>query len=96
MPALTLVMLAQIPPDGIEDYQTYESTVLPLLPDHGGVAQRRLRSGDSTVEIHVVSFPSEEALAAYLADPRRQAAAPMLERSGATTETIAVTDVAAS
>ena len=52
--SVTFVLIARIPPEGISTFATYEDHVLPLLAEHGGVLQRRLRSGDGLVEIHVV------------------------------------------
>jgi uncharacterized protein (DUF1330 family) len=53
----------------------YEDRVLPLLDDHGGVLEQRLRThgdgaGDPT-EVQLIGFPSESAFDAYMADPRR-------------------------
>ena len=58
-------------------FETYEAAVLPLLAEHGGVLEQRLRAVDDAGETHVISFPSREAFEAYVADPRRliQAAA---------------------
>jgi hypothetical protein len=44
--------------------------VLPLLAEHGGVLQSRLRSADGLVEIHVVCFPLTHAFARFWEDPR--------------------------
>jgi hypothetical protein len=43
--------------------------------------------------VHVVSFASTDGLAAYRADPRREAHRALLERSGATLELHEVEDV---
>jgi hypothetical protein len=45
--------------------------------------------------VHIVSFPSQDALDAYLANPERVAALPLLERSGAVAERVDVVDVTA-
>jgi hypothetical protein len=62
---LTFVLIARIPREGISTFATYEEHVLPLLAEHGGVLQRRLRSGDGLVEIHVLCFPSALAFARF-------------------------------
>jgi hypothetical protein len=67
--------------------------VLPLLAEHGGSLQRRLRSEDGTIELHILSFASQTQLDAYRRDPRRVAAAPVLEASGAATEVLALRDI---
>ena len=91
--SLTFVLIARIPPEGISAFATYEDHVLPLLAEHGGVLQRRLRSGDGLVEVHVVCFPSASAFASFRADPRRARHAPELEASGARIELLQLEDV---
>lgn len=90
---LTLALIARIPKAGIASFNAYENQVLPLLTDHGGVLQRRLRTGDGTVEIHLVGFPSEAAFDAFRQDPRRAAYAPLMADSGAVAELLRVCDV---
>lgn len=70
-PRLTLVMIADVPEGGVAAFQEYESHVLPLLAQHGGRLERRLRSADGLVEVHVVSFGSRSGYASYMADPER-------------------------
>ena len=56
----------------------YEDAVLQLLSSHGGRVLQRARtdgSDDGPLEIHVLTFPSEAALDAYMNDPRRAARA---------------------
>ncbi len=72
--APTFVVIARIPPSGIEAFQAYEDRVLPLLNEHGGRLQRRLRNELGTVEVHIVSYPSAAAHQNYRNDPRRTAA----------------------
>jgi hypothetical protein len=91
--ALTSVLIARIPPDGVEAFQAYEDRVLPLLNEHGGRLQRRLRNGAGTIELHIVSFPSDIAFKRYRSDPRRTAALPLLECSAATLERLSLRDV---
>jgi hypothetical protein len=67
--------------------------VLPLLADHGGRLDRRLRSADGTVEVHMIEFASADGLAAYGADPRRAQHADRLAASGAELELLEVKDV---
>ena len=52
----------------------YEDRVLALLGDHGATVLSRARTTGAPgepLEIHLLRFPSQEALDAYLADPRR-------------------------
>ena len=80
---VTYVLIARIPPAGVEAFQRYEAAVLPLLAEHGGRLARRLRADGGEVEVHLVEFASAGAFDAYRADPRRAAArgAPRDERS---------------
>lgn len=92
-PRLILTLLARIPETGIEAFRAYEDGVIPLMGRYGGVLERRLRTGDGLVEIHVVSFPDAAAFEAYRADPERASFAPLLAESGAELELLTVADV---
>lgn len=87
------VLVARLPAAGVAAFAAYEDAVLPLLEAHGGTLERRLRTADACVEVHLVSFPAPEAFAAYRDDPRRAEHAHLLEASGATTELFATRDV---
>jgi uncharacterized protein (DUF1330 family) len=66
----------------------YEDAVLQLLPAHGGRVLQRARTNgteDGPLEIHVLTFPSEAALDAYMNDPRRAALSADRERAIART-----------
>lgn len=91
--ALTFVLIARIPPNGVEAFQAYEEQVLPLLNEYGGRLQRRLRNELGTLELHIVSFPSDAAFQKYRSDPRRTAAARLLETSSAKLERLSLRDV---
>lgn len=90
---VVIVLLARVPVAGIVDFLAYEARVLPLLAEYGGVLQRRLRMADGTVELHIVRFSDPAGLDRFRQDPRRAAAAWLLERSGATTEMFSMADV---
>lgn len=90
---LTLALVARVPHEGVVDFQAYEARVLPLIASHGGSLERRLRNSDGSVEIHIVSFPSDDSFAAFRADPERARAAPLLQASGARTELLTLQDV---
>jgi uncharacterized protein (DUF1330 family) len=56
----------------------YEDRVLELMGGHGARVLQRARtdgSGGSPLEIQLLEFPSEEALASYMQDERRVALA---------------------
>jgi hypothetical protein len=80
------LFIARIPPAGVADFQAYESSVLPLLAEHAARLEHRFRAADGCLEVHVLHFPTAEALTAYRDDPRRAELAPALDASGATTE----------
>jgi uncharacterized protein (DUF1330 family) len=63
-----------------EQFNQFESHVLPLLEKHKGLLLYRVRpTGDCVIasamgrpyELHLVSFPSKEDFAAYSKDPDR-------------------------
>lgn len=81
---LLLTVLLHIEGADVASLQDYEAAVLPLLPSHGGVLERRLRARDGSLEMHLVRFPDRSAFERYMADGRRLAAAPLLARSRAT------------
>lgn len=91
---LTFAVIARVASTGVVSFQAYEDAVLPLLSEFGGKLQRRLRNADGTIEVHIVSFPSEIAVQRYRSDGRRRALAQLLEHSAASVELIPVTDVA--
>lgn len=90
---ITYALLFRVPVKGVDTFEHYESLVLRLLDDHGGRLERRLRSHDRLTEVHIVSFPSHVAFAAYREDPRRGEHAHLLAESGAAVEVLEVDDV---
>src|ERR1700761_6308141 len=90
---VTIVLIAQIPTEGVEDFHAYENAVLPLLPEFNGRLERRLRNQDGTVEMHIVSFASDADFQNYRNDPRRAAQACLLEKSSAKLELLSMVDV---
>jgi hypothetical protein len=64
-----VLVIARIPPEGLVDHAAHEDRVLPRLPAHGAKLERRLRTRDGTTEIHVIRFPSQDALEHYQTDP---------------------------
>jgi hypothetical protein len=90
---MLLVQVVRVPVDGIDRFRSFEATVLPLVPAYGGELERRLRSLDGTIEIHVVSFASREGFEQYLANPTRQEHLPLLRTSEASAELFEVMDV---
>lgn len=83
----TLAFVGYADPAHADRASAFEDEVLALLPDHGArVLYRGRRTppapvGGATLphEVHLLWFPSRAALAAYMADERRQA---LLDRYG--------------
>ena len=76
----------------------YEDQVLERLPAHGARVVQRVRAVDAAsgpFEAHVLEFPSDDALDAYMADPERVALGEMRENAIARTELTRVTVVSA-
>jgi uncharacterized protein (DUF1330 family) len=91
---LTFVVIARVPSDGVASYQAYEQAVLPLLSEFGGLLERRLRNSDGTLEVHIVSFGSDQDYQRFRSDPRRASLSHLFEASAARNEVFAMTDVA--
>lgn len=90
---VTYVLIVHVPAEGVELFQRYEAAILPLLPDHGGRLDRRLRSHDGQTEVHLISFPSAERFGEYREDPRRAQHSAWMDASGARVELYELTDV---
>jgi hypothetical protein len=91
---MLLVQIVRVPAAGLEAFQRFELRVLPLMARYGGRLERRLRDASGETEIHIISFPSADALEQYRDSPERAEHLPLLVESGATSELIEVTDVA--
>jgi uncharacterized protein (DUF1330 family) len=80
----TLAFVGYTDAERADQASAYEDEVLPLLEDHGArvlYRGRRAPHEDEALplEVHLLWFPHQPALDAYLADPRRQA---LLDRYG--------------
>jgi len=93
---VTFALIVRIPAEGINDFRAYEDAVLPLLPEHHGRLERRLRSPDGTIEMHIISFASDADFQNYRNDPRRTAQAWLLEKSSAKLELLPMANVSGS
>ena len=90
---VTLMLIARLPTEGIEDFRAYEDAVLPLMSEFNGHLERRLRNSDGTVEVHIVTFASDADFQNYRNDPRRIAQAGLLEKSSAKLELLPMANV---
>jgi uncharacterized protein (DUF1330 family) len=80
----TLAFVGYAGAETADEASAYEDEVLPLLEDHGARVLYRGRRADHAddalpLEVHLLWFPHQAALDAYLTDPRRQA---LLDRYG--------------
>lgn len=87
--ALTLCCLLWAVPGQERAMTAYEDDVLALVPEHGGRVLHRV-VGDGADghphEVQAYAFPSQDAVDAYIADPRRVALADVRDRVVARTE----------
>jgi uncharacterized protein (DUF1330 family) len=97
----TLCVLLWAQPGAQAALTAYEDRVLRLVPEHGGRVVHRARNSGvprapgggadgQPAEIQFLDFPSQTALDAYMADPRRTALAADRDRAVARTEIIDV------
>ena len=90
---MLLVQTIRVPDEGIEHFRRFEAAVLPLLEKYDARLERRLRTLDGCIEIHIVSFPSRAALESYRSDPTRQEHLHLLQKSRAELDVLEMTDV---
>jgi uncharacterized protein (DUF1330 family) len=92
MPVTLLVQLWAVP--GNEHLLVdYEDQVLRRLPAHAARVVQRVRTRDAPdgpLEAHILEFPSDGALDAYMADPERVAMSELRDRAIARTEVLRV------
>jgi uncharacterized protein (DUF1330 family) len=78
---IVITQLVYLHPGKEHVFDEFEAVAIPLIEKHGGELLLRLRptrqglvggSIELPHEIHLVSFPSDEALASFTADPERQ------------------------
>ena len=75
---VTLCVILWAREDHQADVVSYEDRVLQLLPDHGGQVLQRARATGKPgqpLEVQLIQFPSEDALASFMGDERRGALA---------------------
>ncbi len=75
------------------DLVAYEDLVLPMLERHGGHMLHRVRradGGNDPYEVHLIDFPDDAAVAAYLDDPERLALSAMRDDAVLATRIIRV------
>lgn len=74
----------------LESFRTFEHEAARVMGKHGGALERaivlRTKPSEPHREVHLVSFPSEDAYAAYRASPELAAFMPLREVSVLKTE----------
>jgi len=85
--ALTIALVARVPPAGMDDYEQYVGDVLPVLATNGAVLEHRL-APEPFVEVFVISLPNDTALEAVQNDMHQHPSANLLYRSGAQFEIV--------
>lgn len=88
-----LVALVEMAPGRAEAGQQYEDAVLGLLDRHGGTVERRMRSTDSTTEIHLIRFATRAGYENFLVDPDRLDHRARLGDAAPTTRVLEVRDL---
>ena len=93
--ALTLCVLLYAVPGEEQNLVGYEDQVLALIPRHGGRVTQRVRAIEpgGPYEVHLIEFPSQAALDAFMADPRRAALADRRDQAIAATTVVRVDQV---
>ena len=86
---MLLVQIIRIPAEGVSAIRIDRA----LMPNPGGKLERRLRSADGRIEVHMLSFPSRQALDAYRAHRTRVEHMPLLTESGAKAELLELADI---
>lgn len=92
--ALTVCVLLTPTPGNEALLVEYEDQVLALLDSHGARVLQRVRTtdrpADGPFEVHVLEFPSPQALDEYMENPARLALADLRDRAIATTQVLSV------
>jgi len=88
---MTLVTILTVRREAIETFRTFERRAADVMKKHGGRIERTVvvvpdGSPDVIKEIHVVTFPSKEAFAAYRKDDQLSRLAHLRDQSIVHTE----------
>ena len=91
---MTIVAIMTVRRAALETFRAFERGAAAVMATHGGRIERTVVVGvipgdaDVLKEIHVVTFPHEQAYAAYRGDERRRALAPLRDESVVHTEVL--------
>lgn len=90
---LLIVAIVEMAPGHAEAGRRYEDAVLALLDRHGASVERRMRSADSAVEVHVIRFRSRAGYESFMVDPDRLAHREELGDAAPSTRVLELHDV---
>ena len=78
-----ITQIIHIHPEKEKEFLEFEDFAIPLMAEYGGKMMHRIRPAQENFvdhltdafpyEVHILSFPSEEKLSDFIADPKRQA-----------------------
>jgi uncharacterized protein (DUF1330 family) len=88
---MTLVVILTVRSDARHQFYTFEKKAYAVMAKYGGRIERTVtipeKPGESVFqEVHIVTFPSEQAFAEYRGDAELKAVAPQREASVIATE----------
>ena len=71
---MTLVVILTVRTEALDQFHAFETSAAAVMAKYGGAIERTVavppaHAGDFTREVHIVTFPGEEAFAAYREDP---------------------------
>jgi uncharacterized protein (DUF1330 family) len=84
-PGLTLVVLLFVDPERVAEFRDFERRAAAIMSRYDGRIERRLElhpeaGSPRPHELHIVTFPDEEAFEHYRSDPEARALAEVRER----------------
>jgi hypothetical protein len=90
---MTLVVILTVRKDAIETFRSFETHAAAVMATHGGRIERTVvvtldTPAEVFKEIHIVTFPSEQAYRAYRTDARRGDLTHLREASVVATEVL--------
>ena len=94
---ITLVAILTVRKEAIEKFRAFESHAAGVMKNYGGRIERTVvllpdGSPDVIKEVHIVTFPTEEAFAAYRQDEELARAADLRNQSVVHTELLVGVD----
>ncbi|HEU4533427.1 MAG TPA: DUF1330 domain-containing protein [Polyangiaceae bacterium] len=88
---MTLVVILTVRRAALEAFRSFERQAAAVMARHGGAIERSVvltppEGAETLREVHIVTFPSAEAFAAYREDPALAPLAPLRTASVVNTE----------